>query len=97
MKERCARHFECVLDGWLALGFLGSQGLEGGYMVVWVAAERGNCKCKAIASTEDAQLRDRILLEELSNEGDSVAEGEEVAGWTQVFFRHGGGKVEDED
>lgn len=66
-------------------------------MVVGVSAHVRNAHSKAIAHADDAELRDRVLFEELGDEVAGVADGEEVAGGSEVFLLHCDGEVEDED
>lgn len=97
VQESGARHVECVLQAGVAFGVLGAEGLEGTDVVVGVAAHVADADGEAVAHTDDAELRDGVLLEELGDEFLGVAKGEQVAGGQEVFLQHGGGEVDDED
>lgn len=81
----------------MAFGVLGAEGLEGADVVVGVAAHVADANGEAVAHADDAELGDGVLLEELGDEFLGVAEGQQVAGWEEIFLGHGGGEVDDED
>lgn len=66
-------------------------------MVDGVAREVGDSSCKTVAHTNQAELGDGVLLEELGDEACRIAESEEVACWPKVFFGHGEGEIENKD
>ena len=73
--ECCSRHFEGVLEGWVALGLGAAHALDRGDVVVWVAGHVAYADGHAVSHAEDSKLRDGILLKEFSDEGHRVGDG----------------------
>lgn len=97
VKEGCAGHIERVLQRGMAFGLLFPEGLESAHVVVGVTAHIADTDGETVAHADDAELGDRVLLKVFGYELSCIAEGEEVAGWAEIFLDHGGGKVEDQD
>ena len=97
VQESGAGHVERVLQAGVAFGVLGAEGLERADVVVGIAAHVADADGKAVAHADDAELGDGVLLEELGDEVLGVTEGEQIAGGEEVFLRHGGGEIDDED
>jgi len=76
-----AGHVEGVLEGGLPFGVLGAEGLDSGYVVIWIAGEGGDGEGEAVARADYAELGNGVLFEEFDYEGCGVAECEEVASW----------------
>jgi hypothetical protein len=66
-------------------------------MFGWISTHIRNAHCDTAAHTNDAKLGDGVLLEVFGDEFGGVADGEEVAGGSEVFLGHGEGEVKDED
>lgn len=97
VEQSRARHVKGILQAWVSLWFLISEGLEFTNVVVWVARHIADADRKAVAHADNTKLGNGVLLEELDDEFLAVAEGEEVARWAEIFFGHGRGEVDDED
>ena len=97
VEEGCTGHFEGVFEGGVALGFLLAHVGDGGDVVGRVAGHVADAEGDAVAHADDAELGDRVLLEELVDECGGVDEGEEITSGSEIFFVHGEGHVDDED
>lgn len=67
---------------------LGAQLLDIDDVVVWIARQWRDVECNAIAHTNDTELRDRVLLEELGDEGIRIAKREKISRRPQILFSH---------
>ncbi len=81
----------------MTLRFLFPECQYGPDMMVRIPTHVANPDRKSVSHADDAQLRDRVLFEELGDKLLRVAECEEVARRTEVLLRHGGREVQDED
>ena len=97
VEERGAGHFEGVLERRIAFWLLRPDLLQGGDVLGGVAGHVADADGDAVAHADYAHLGDGVLLEEFEDEFSGVADREEVAGWPEVFFGHGGGHVNDHD
>ena len=97
VEESRASHVEGVLQAGASLWFLISEGLKFANVIVWVARHITNSDGETITHADDTELGDGILLEKLGDKFLAEAQSKEVACWAEIFFRHGGGEVDDED
>lgn len=96
VEEGAAGHGEGVLEGGIAFGFLDAEVVQGGDVFGGVTGEGGDWEGDAIAHANEGELGDRVLLEEGGDEGGDVADCQEVSGWSEVLFCHGGGEIDDD-
>lgn len=95
MEERRPRHVEGVFEAGVPFWVLRPKGQDGADVVGGVAAHVADADGQAVTHADHAELGDGVLFEELGYEFGGVAEGEQVAGGAEVFFRHGEGEVQD--
>lgn len=97
VEEARARHLQRILQARMAARVLLAELVQRGPVLVRVAGHGGDAHGEPIAHADDAELGDGVLLEEFRDEVAGVAEREEVAARSEVFFQHRDGEVEDED
>ena len=74
--QHSAAHLERVLQAWVAAALAGHEGAHGGEVQVRVAGEVGDGLGEAVAHADEGELRDGVLLEELADVGERVAQRE---------------------
>lgn len=97
VEEGGPGHLEGVLEGGVAFALLLLPGLEGGDVVLWVAAEGGDRDGDAVEHADDGELGDWVLLKVLVHKVAGVIHAQLDPRGSQVLLGHGDAKVEDED
>ena len=64
-------------------------------MVVWVSRDVGYASGQSVAHSDDSELGNRILLEELGYKGDGIVESQKVPSGAKVFLSHCAGEIEE--
>jgi hypothetical protein len=97
VEQRCSGHLKRILQRWITFGLLFPNLLQSRDMIIRVATHVTDSDCNPIPHTNYAQLRDRVLLEELVYESHGVDNHQQVSRRPEVFLIHGKGHIENND